>query len=158
MKNWILLGITGAFLSVSCSTAKIAQADRADYLKMKGDWRITSVNYDRSLSIKPFDSGADAQCFVGSVWHLVPNNNTGSYSINGTGDCPTLTQPISFHVQSGNTFLFKKVGEGEKAKNVTAGYALNLVEQSETHFTLQQNVPYEGANVQVVYHFEKTSD
>ena len=27
--------------------------------------------------IKPFDEGADAQCFVGSHWRLIPNNYSG---------------------------------------------------------------------------------
>lgn len=158
MKKLILLGMTTALISVSCSTAKMAQTQRAEFLKMKGDWQITSVNYDRGLSIRPFDENADAQCFVGSTWHLVPNNYSGSYAINGSGDCPSVTQPIRFEVLDGNSFQFKKVGEGEKAKNVTAGYALNLVEQSENHFVLEQNVPYQGQNAKVVYQFQRTGN
>lgn len=37
MKNVLLAGIIGAALTVSCSTAKTAQQNRAEFLKLKGD-------------------------------------------------------------------------------------------------------------------------
>ena len=48
MKNILLAGILGAALSVSCSTAKTAQSNRAEFLQLKGDWEITSVDYDKN--------------------------------------------------------------------------------------------------------------
>ena len=157
MKNFLLAGIVGAALSVSCSTAKTAQNNRAEFLKLKGDWQITSVNYDHNYKVKPFDEGADAQCWVGSQWKLVPNNWTGSYSINGSGDCPSVTQPIKFEVINGTQFQFKKIADGTKAKQNLAGYTLNLLSQGETSFSLEQNIPSGGENVRIVYNFEKIS-
>ena len=157
MKNFLLAGIVGAALSVSCSTAKTAQNNRAEFLKLKGDWQITSVNYDHNYKVKPFDEGADAQCWVGSQWKLVPNNWTGSYSINGSGDCPSVTQPIKFEVVNGTQFQFKKIADGTKAKQNLAGYTLNLLSQGETSFSLEQNIPSGGENVRIVYNFEKIS-
>lgn len=157
MKNFLLAGIVGAALSVSCSTAKTAQNNRAEFLKLKGDWQITSVNYDHNYKLKPFDEGADAQCWVGSQWKLVPNNWTGSYSINGSGDCPSVTQPIKFEVINGTQFQFKKIADGTKAKQNLAGYTLNLLSQGETSFSLEQNIPSGGENVRIVYNFEKIS-
>lgn len=156
MRNLLLAGIIGAAFTVSCSTAKTAQSDRADFLKLKGDWQITSVNYDNNYKIKPFDEGADAQCFVGSHWRLIPNNWTGSYTINGGGSCPSVIQPIKFEVTNGNEFKFKKLMEGSKAKAVTAGYSLNLISQTTDQFSLEQNIPSGGENVRVVYNFERT--
>ena len=52
MKNLLLAGIVGAIMSVSCSTvktAKTAQSDRVEFLKLKGDWEVTSVDYVSSL-------------------------------------------------------------------------------------------------------------
>lgn len=157
MKNLLLAGIVGAALTVSCSTAKTAQNNRAEFLKLKGNWQITSVNYDQNFRVKPFDEGADAQCWVGSQWKLVPNNWTGSYSINGSGDCPSVTQPIKFEVLNGTQFQFKKIADGTKAKQNLAGYTLNLLNQSENSFSLEQNIPSGGENVRVVYTFEKIS-
>ncbi len=142
---------------MSCSSAKTAQTNRAEFLKLKGNWEITSVNYDKEYRVKPFDEGADAQCWVGSQWKLVPNNWTGTYSINGGGDCPTVTQPIKFEVLNGSQFQFKKIADGTKAKQNLAGYTLNLISQTEDQFSLEQNIPSGGENVRVVYNFQKVS-
>lgn len=157
MKKVLLTGILGTAVLMSCSTAKTAQSNRADFLKMKGDWEITSVNYDRNYKVKPFDEGADAQCFVGSQWRLIPNNWSGSYTLTGGGACPSVVQPIKFEVVNGNEFRFKKMLEGSKAKAVTEGYSLNLVSQTADQFSLEQNVPANGEMVHIVYNFERTS-
>ena len=159
MKNVIIAGILGATLTLSCSTVKTAntaQADRVEFMKMKGDFELTSVNYDKSYKIKPFDENADINCFVGSHWRLIPNNNSGSYTINGGGDCPSVIQPINFHVDNGTEFKFKKLLEGSKAKAVTQGYSLNLISQTTDGFSLEQNVPSNGENVKIVYNFQRT--
>lgn len=156
MKKVLIAGLFGATL-ISCSTAKTAQENKAEFLKLKGDWEITSVNYDKSYRIKPFDEGADAQCFVGSHWRLIPNNYSGAYTLNGGGACPTVTQPIKFEVVNGNEFKFKKLQEGTKAKTVVVGYSLNLVNQTADSFTLEQNVPFNGNIVKVSYNFARIS-
>lgn len=157
MKNFLLTGIAAASLAVSCSTAQVAQANRAEFLKMKGDWEITSIDYPNGYKVKPFDEGADAQCFVGSHWRFIPNNYTGAYTLNGSGTCPSKTQPIKFEVVDGNTFQFKKIMEGEKAKQNVVGYRMNIVNQSTDQFSLQQSVPSNGENVNIVYNFERTA-
>ncbi|SIQ90303.1 Lipocalin-like domain-containing protein [Chryseobacterium sp. RU37D] len=160
MKKLLLAGMLGTSLfAVSCSTvnnAKTAQNQRSEFLKMKGDWQIVSIDYDKKFKIKPFDDGVDAQCFVGSHWRLIPNNWTGAYTLNGGGTCGTgFTQPIKVDVVSGNTFNFKKIANGTKAKQNTVGYTLNLVNQTTDQFSLEQNIPFEGENVRVVYNFER---
>lgn len=160
MKKLLFAGMLGtALFSVSCSgvkNAQTAQTQRSEFLTMKGDWQIVSINYDKQFKIKPFDDGIDAQCFVGSHWRLIPNNWTGAYTVNGGGTCGTgFTQPIKLNVVSGNTFEFKKIAEGTKAKQNTAGYALTLTNQSTDQFSLEQNVPFNGENVRVVYNFER---
>lgn len=155
MKKILLAGILGTTFLVSCSTAKQAQASRDDFYKLKGNWEVTSVDYEKGYKIKPFDEGADAQCFVGSQWNLIPNNNTGSYSLSGGGDCPTVTRAIKFDVSKDKEFSFKVIDAGVKAKNVTAGYVLDFQNQTPTSFTLVQNVPFEGKILKVYYNFTK---
>lgn len=155
MKKILLAGILGTTFLVSCSTAKQAQASRDDFYKLKGNWEVTSVDYEKGYKIKPFDEGADAKCFVGSQWNLIPNNNTGSYSLSGGGDCPTVTRAIKFDVNSEKQFSFKVIDAGVKAKNVTAGYVLDFQNQTPTTFTLVQNVPFEGKILKVYYNFTK---
>jgi len=161
MKKLLFAGMLGASVfAVSCSgvkNAKTAQNQRSEFLKMKGDWQIVSVNYDKQFKVKPFDDGIDAQCFVGSHWRLIPNNWTGAYTVNGGGTCGAgFTQPIKIDVISGNTFNFKKIAEGTKAKQNTAGYTLTLTSQTTDQFSLEQNIPLDGENVRIVYNFERT--
>lgn len=161
MKKLLFAGMLGASVfAVSCSgvkNAKTAQNQRSEFLKMKGDWQIVSINYDKQFKVKPFDDGIDAQCFVGSHWRLIPNNWTGAYTVTGGGTCGTgFTQPIKIDVVSGNTFNFKKIAEGTKAKQNTAGYTLTLTSQTTDQFSLEQNIPFDGENVRVVYNFERT--
>lgn len=155
MKKVLLTGMIGTLFAVSCSSANQAQNARADFMKLKGSWEISSVDYDKQYKIKPFDEGADAQCFVGSQWNLVPNNNTGSYALAGGGDCPTVTRAIKFDVSKDKEFSFKVIDAGVKAKNVTAGYILDFQNQTPTSFTLVQNVPFEGKILKVYYNFTK---
>jgi hypothetical protein len=155
MKKVLLTGMIGTLFAVSCSSANQAQNARADFMKLKGSWEISSVDYDKQYKIKPFDEGADAQCFVGSQWNLIPNNNTGSYALAGGGDCPTVTRAIKFDVSKDKEFSFKVIDAGVKAKNVTAGYVLDFQNQTPTSFTLVQNVPFEGKILKVYYNFTK---
>lgn len=155
MKKVLLTGMIGTLFAVSCSSANQAQNARADFMKLKGSWEISSVDYDKQYKIKPFDEGADAQCFVGSQWNLVPNNNTGSYALAGGGDCPTITRAIKFDVSKDKEFSFKVIDAGVKAKNVTVGYVLDFQNQTPTTFTLVQNVPFEGKILKVYYNFTK---
>ena len=155
MKKVLLTGMIGTLFAVSCSSANQAQNARADFMKLKGSWEISSVDYDKQYKIKPFDEGADAQCFVGSQWNLIPNNNTGSYTLSGGGDCPTVTRAIKFDVSKDKEFSFKVIDAGVKAKNVTAGYVLDFQNQTPTSFTLVQNVPFEGKILKVYYNFTK---
>ena len=158
MKKLLFTGLLGvSLLSLSCSGVKnagAAQQTRAEVLKMKGNWQIVSVDYDSQYKIKPFDEGADAPCFIGSQWNLIPNNYTGSYMVNGGGDCPSVTQPIKFDIKN-NVFSFKKIADGTKAKQNTMGYVLNMTSSTADSFSLEQNVPFEGQNVKVVYNFQR---
>jgi len=161
MKKLVLTGFIGvSLLNLSCSGVKKAgdaQQNRSEFLKMKGDYDIVSIDYDKQFKIKPFDDGIDAQCFVGSHWRLIPNNYTGAYTINGGGNCGGgFTQPIKIDVVNGTTFNFKKIADGTKAKQNTAGYTLTLVKQATDQFSLEQNIPFDGENVRVVYNFERT--
>lgn len=158
MKKLLLAGVIALF-AISCSSVQQAapenQTTRAEALKFKGDWEITSVNYEKGFKIKPFDEGADAQCFVGSQWKLIPNNYTGSYTIKGGDTCPNVVQPITFEITKDNEFRFKKVNANVKAKNVVAGYILQFEKQDANSFTLVQNIPFEGQYLKVYYNFSR---
>lgn len=157
MKKIFFGTLFSGLMLMSCSTiqnGKQAQQNRAEFLKMKGDWVITNISYDSGFKIKPFNEGVDVDCFKGSQWKLVPNNYSGSYTLT---NCKTITQPFKFEVIDANTFQFKKINEGVKAKNSIYGYKLTLINRSENSFSLSQNVPFDGEMVNIVYQFERVN-
>jgi hypothetical protein len=119
MRKLIFLGmIGGALLATSCSSkngvsAGEAQTLRSEVMKLKGQWDISNIDYDRNYSVKPFDEGASINCFVGSSWTLIPNNYTGTYTLHGENGCPAKIQAITFSVDKNSVVSLKKVGEGE---------------------------------------------
>lgn len=163
MRKLFFLGILGsALVATSCSSNKTgvsagqAQALRSDVMKLKGQWDISTVDYDRNYSVKPFDEGANMSCFVGSSWTLVPNNYTGSYTLHGENGCPSKVQAITFSVDKNSVVSMKKVGEGDKAKRVLQGYNLILENPTENSFTLLQSVNADGNRVDIRYNFVRT--
>lgn len=166
MKKIFFIGLAATLLLSSCSATKKAFSEntiilgkqRSEFLKLKGNWQITKIDYpSQSFKIKPFDEGVYAECFIGSTWKLIPNNWTGSYTLQGTDKCPEVTQPIKFEVKDEHIFQFKKIYSGQKAKNNIAGYILDFQKQSDSDFVLTQNIPFENQYIKVSYHFKKVN-
>lgn len=154
----VILFSVSSCSSQKTTTTQQTQVENPSFYKLKGNWQITSVEYDKSkFKIKPFDEGVDAQCFVGSIWKLIPNNNSGSYSLLGKEGCPAVAQSIKFEVTKDKEFRFKKLVQNVKAKHITDGYILQLENHQTDSFTLVQNVPFEGEIIKVYYQFERIS-
>ena len=92
-----------------------------------------------------------------SIWKLVPNNDSGSYTVIGNDNCPNITQNIIFEITKNKEFRFKRLIQNVKAKNIIDGYVLQLENHQENSFTLVQNIPFEGEILKVYYNFEKLS-
>src|SRR5690554_6617371 len=86
MKKIILLAIVAATTLMSCGTPKIVHESRK---VLKGYWNLDNISYDSSgtFNITVFND-TSAECFEGSTWRFIPNNNTGRYTIDNM-DCPT---------------------------------------------------------------------
>lgn len=138
-------------LAASCGSL-----DQKSQVGIKGNWTISSVTYPGSdyIKVTSFDV-ADSQCFVGSSWNFISNNNKGTMTINSSASgCPSFSSPIVWtSTKEGNFTL--KITEGEKAKRVTQGYVLKLQNQTESSFELVDNVTVGGKTVAVVYQFSK---
>lgn len=158
MKKIFLLSILLGLFTISCSSSKIATESAKT---IRGDWTITNVSVSNEnpayVNINVFDE-ASYKCYQGSTWHLVNNNNSGYYTLNGGADCPSWTTSIQWFVseQSGQPYFnFKQIMQGEKPKNVTAGYQLRIAYSTENSFMLVQDLMFEGKPLQVNYTFEK---
>lgn len=158
MSKIFLLGIVSIVLLTSCAESKVVIDSES---KMRGDWIISNVSYDginpKYINTKVFDE-ADPKCYIGSEWHLVQNNNSGNYTLNGSENCPSGITNIKWFVsdEGGNTYFnFKRIYEGEKPKNVTDGYKLKITNNNGSMIILRQDISFEGKTIGINYTFSK---
>lgn len=142
---------------VSCKSKSVTNTavDNKTERMMKGDWTISSVTYIGSEYIKVQSFGlADSQCFEGSTWKFVSNNNKGMMALT-KADCSAFSSPISWFVNKEGQFVLKVLNAGEKAKKVRDGYILDVANQTETSFQLIDMITIGGKSTNVVYQFQK---
>ena len=158
MKKICFLSILTMLTLVSCAESKAVVSEGKS---VRGDWTVSQVSVDgineSYVNAKVFDQ-ADFKCYEGSVWHLVQNNASGYYTLHGGMDCPSETTNIKWFLTEKNgkmEFMFKKVYEGEKPKNVVDGYTLDVVNVSENMMVLKQNLSFEGKPISINYTFTK---
>lgn len=156
MRKLLLLSALTIFF-VSCKSKSVTNTavDNKTERMMKGDWTISSVSYIGLEYIKVQSFGlADSQCFEGSKWKLISNNNKGEMALT-KGDCMAFSSPISWFVNKEGQFVLKVLNAGEKAKKVRDGYILDVANQTETSFQLIDMVTIGGKSTNVVYQFQK---
>lgn len=146
-------------LLFSCKTSSITdkKLDRTSQVAIKGNWTITAVTYPGSeyIKVNSFDI-ADSNCFVGSTWKFISNNNKGEMALTKY-DCPVFSSPITWFVNSNGEFVLKVLDAGEKAKKVRAGYVLQVANQTENSFQLVDKINVGTKMTAVVYQFQKAN-
>jgi len=142
----------------SCSpkttTGGVPTAKRGD---VTGNWILTDVTFDGipDIAVKSFLGESSYKCFVNSTWNLT-NSGNGSYSLPGGDVCAAKTQNIFWSVNAAEgTFQFKKLFEGDKAKNVTEGYVLTLGASDGNTLIIKSPISYSGKTAYVVLNFTK---
>lgn len=150
----ITLLFTAMAVITACSTTKSATTSSLGRGKITGTWTVNSINYDGipQNSVQTlFDQGAP-DVFQGSTWTLT-NSGKGIYVLNnGT------TQSIFWGLNNTGTepeFTFKKLSEGEKPKNVDAGYKLLVGSADGDNLTLKAPVQYNGSTAYIVFNMTK---
>jgi hypothetical protein len=158
----IILTLVFSFLFLACKTTAPAEGtttttDRKLQSELKGNWKITAVNFPGSgyFKINSFQV-ADSKCFVGSSWQFVPNNNKGNMSLN-SGDCPSFSSPIVWSISKDSVFSLKFINPGTKSKDVTQGFVLRIANQTPSSFQLIDRAEIGGQIKEIVYQFEKTN-
>ena len=144
----------------SCSSTKGANAGAS--LKrgnVSGNWVLNDITFEGvpAANVKSLFNEASYKCFIGSTWRLT-NSGNGSYLLPGTADCPSRTQNIFWSVSTGDeTFQFKKLNEGDKAKNVTEGYRRILSSATGNTLTLRSPVDYGSSAAYIVLNYTKAA-
>ncbi|MFV8373926.1 lipocalin family protein [Flavobacterium sp. LB1P62] len=156
MKKIILLCILAVsmFACKSKSVTGTNENTKAQ-VAMKGNWVISSVTYPGSQYIKVNSFQiADSECFVGSTWKFISNNNKGNMALTKAG-CTSFSSPITWFVNKDGQFVLKVLDAGIKAKKVREGYVLMVANQTATSFQLIDKIDVGGKITDVVYQFQK---
>lgn len=151
----IALLFTAAVMITACSSTRNATTDNTiGRGKITGTWTVNSITYEgivESAVQSVFDQGP-ASVFQGSTWTLT-NSGKGIYALtNGT------VQSIFWGLNSNAgtpEFTFKKLEEGEKAKNVDTGYKLQVASADGDNLVLKAPVQYGGGTGYIVYNMVK---
>lgn len=147
----VLLVLFSACKSKSATNTRL---DNKTEVALKGNWTLTKVSYPGSevIKITSFDL-ADSQCFVGSQWRFISNNNKGEFSLNNAS-CTAFSSPITWFINKEGQFVMKILNE-TKARKVTEGYVLQVGTVTDSTFELTDRVNVGGKNVTVVYQFSR---
>lgn len=146
---------TSLIVLQSCSpktTTGTIAAKRGD---VSGNWVLNDITFDGipEIAVKSFLGESSYKCFVGSTWSLT-NSGNGSYSLPTSTTCAAKTQTIFWSVSTADeTFQFKKLYEGDKAKNVTDGYRLMLASADKTNMVIKSPIEYGNRTAYIVLNF-----
>jgi len=147
-----------AFIFSACSSQKGTVASSTTGVsrgKFVGTWTLTNVSYDGLLpnAVQTTFDQAPPSAFVGSVWKLT-NSGNGIYTLS-SGASQTIFWSVFNDPSMGTQFQFKKLYEGDKAKNVQEGYRLNIASHTGTGMVLRSPVAVGNGTGYVVYTFAK---
>ncbi|MEO5910425.1 MAG: hypothetical protein ABIP95_06030 [Pelobium sp.] len=139
-----MVGIT------SCSTSKSGvTSNKASKANISNTWTVSDVyleGFPNGYEIKSVFDMAPYQEFKGSTWSLYGGYGGNITLTNG------ISQKIYWSVLNDGfnpIFQFKKIDEGEKAKEVNAGYQLEISSSSKDNLTLR--TPFKLLNGNTAY-------
>ncbi|NIG52253.1 lipocalin family protein [Chitinophaga sp. Cy-1792] len=162
MKNLSFAAVLLAMIAIFGSSCAPKQGVTTDINKasVKGNWILTDIKYEGipdNAKVTVFDQAA-AKCFIGSKWVLPDNAAMGTFTLNPTDNsCAPATQKIVWSIfKNGGTtqFQFKYLYPGEKAKNITEGYRVDILGAGST-MTWRANVNFEGNNAAIIYTLQR---
>jgi hypothetical protein len=156
----IALFATALVLFQSCSPKTSTGAVALRKGNITGNWVLNNVTFEGvpDVAVKSLFGESSYRCFVGSTWRLT-NSGKGSYSLPSSAACSAKTQDIFWSVSTADeTFQFKKLYEGEKAKNVAEGYRLVLAAADGSILTVKSPIEYSGKTAYAVLNFVKAVD
>lgn len=159
MRKTITLAVLAAVF-FSCGTPKTVQESRKI---IKGYWSLDEITYSESgnFNVQLLDD-TSKECFEGSNWRFIPNNNTGNYSIEDS-NCPTGERYFIFAIQEIDPttglydFLLKPTNEKKKSEN-NVGFRLRLAKLSNSAMQWEQTVNLEGKPFTIYMNFSKISE
>ncbi|MBV1923042.1 MAG: lipocalin family protein [Flavobacteriaceae bacterium] len=159
MKKILILMVLAATV-LSCGTPKTVLESKK---VIKGNWNLDNITYSETgtFNVKLLND-TSKECFEGSTWKFISNNNEGSYTINN-GDCPTGERDFIFTIQEVNKesglfdFLLKPTDAKHKSAD-GSGFRLKLARLSESSMRWEQTVRLDGEPFTISMNFSKISE
>jgi predicted small secreted protein len=152
----ILMAVVIALSITACSTTNQATGvQNVGRGKFTGTWTVSSVDYQglvENAVANAFDE-AKPSAFIGSTWKLT-NSGNGMYTLT-SGVSQSIFWSINNTGPNGQMFQFKKIYEGDKAKNVQQGYQLLVGSNNGNTMVLKTPVAIGNSTGYVVYTFNK---
>lgn len=144
----------------SCNASKTVRTSKK---VIKGDWILNTITYNQTgtFNVSLLDD-APKDCFEGSSWSFIPNNNTGTYTINGT-NCSEGERYFIFTIQEVDPetglydFLLKPT-DAKKKSETNRGFRLQLMQLSDTDMQWQQTVSVDGQPFKINMNFTKNQN
>ncbi|OOQ58693.1 hypothetical protein [Mucilaginibacter pedocola] len=152
------LAFTACSSSKNTSSSPSTETSAASVSRGKfvGTWQLTNVSYDglvENAVQNVFDQAAPRD-FIGSTWKFT-NSGNGIYTLSN-GQSQTIFWSVYNGGSTGTQFQFKKLYEGDKAKNVQEGYRLNIGSISGTGMTLMSPIAVGSGTGYIIYTFVKS--
>lgn len=127
---------------------------------IKGEWTLQSITYSQSGKFNvTLLNDTSKECFEGSTWKFVPNNNRGHYTINAS-DCSTGQRNFIFIVQEIDKstgyydFLLKPTNEKYVSES-NQGIRLHLANLSDDSMVWEQTLRVDGKPFVISMNFVK---
>lgn len=159
MKKLAILVVLAAF-TFACGTSKTVVETKK---VIKGYWSLDDISYSETGTFTvQLLSDTSRECFEGSTWRFIPNNNTGLYTINNS-DCPTGDRHFIFIIQEVNAanglyeFFLKPTNAKHKSED-NAYFRMQLVQMSGSSMKWEQSVTLEGALFIITMNFSKIAE
>lgn len=159
MKKLIVLLLVVA-TGFSCGPSKTVQQSRK---VLKGYWNLDNISYDRTGTYKvTLLNDATADCFEGSTWRFIPNNNTGNYTIDNP-DCSTGERNFRFSIaevdaNSGLYDFMLKPTDAKGKSDDNSGVRIRLAQLDDSSMRWEQTVSMDGSPFTITMSFSKIQD
>ncbi len=155
MKNKLLLLLLSLLL-FSCGASKQIKEGENSF---SGNWKLLSVDYPDSsgfFDVTLFEV-ASANCFEGSEWNFVANNNRGSVQILDN-ECNIPEQNIVWSLDDSSRPYYDldvliKMASDEKASRQKRGSRMQLKQILENTMVWDLNVDFQGKPMIVELNF-----
>ncbi len=159
MKKLAFLSVI-AVLAFSCGTPKTVVETKK---VLKGYWSLDDITYSEAGTFTvQLLSDTSRECFEGSTWRFIPNNNTGNYNIDNS-NCPSGDRYFIFAIQEIDQttglydFLLKPTDEKKRSPD-GKGFRLRLARMTNNNMVWEQTVSLEGKPFTISMNFSKIQE